>query len=205
MISEKWLNKKLVCTASSWKPLNVYYTPHNSVLFRIHYQTTRRREIGMSLIQHRFKLFVGIFFVSLSILVVWADSQPASANSDDTTEFFEKRIRPILMTNCSPCHNPQAYVAKLDLTTAEGFARGGESGALINTANPEESRLLKIIGYSETLKMPPKGKLRTGEIAALTEWVKMGAPWAKTAALQPQSKWTGSKSTREFTDEEKAF
>ena len=159
----------------------------------------------MSLFQLRFKLFVGIFFVSLSTLAVWVDSQTVSANSDDTTEFFEKRIRPILMTNCSPCHNPQAYVAKLDLTTAEGFARGGESGALINPANPEKSRLLKVISYSETLKMPPKGKLGAGEIAALTEWVKMGAPWAKTAAVQPQSKWTASKSTREFTDEEKAF
>jgi hypothetical protein len=173
--------------------------------FRIHYQTTRGRGIGMSLVQRRFKLFVVIFLISLSILAVWVDSQTVSANSDATTEFFEKRIRPILMTNCSPCHNPQAYIAKLDLTTAEGFARGGESGALINPANPETSRLLQVIGYSETLKMPPKGKLQAGEIAALTEWVKMGAPWAKTAAVQPQSKWTASKSTREFTDEEKAF
>ena len=159
----------------------------------------------MSLVHHRFRLFVGILFVSLSILAVWVDSQSVSANSDDATEFFEKQIRPILMTNCSPCHNPQAYVAKLDLTTAEGFARGGESGALINPANPEQSRLLKVIGYSETLKMPPKGKLPAGEIAALTQWVTMGAPWSKTAAVQPQSKWTASKSTREFTDEEKAF
>ena len=125
----------------------------------------------MSLVQRRFKLFVVIFLVSRSILTAWVDSQPVSANSDDTTEFFEKQIRPILMTNCSPCHNPQAYVAKLDLTTAEGFARGGESGALINPADPEKSRLLKVIGYSETLKMPPKGKLGAGEIAALTEWV----------------------------------
>src|SRR5215211_6009382 len=114
----------------------------------------------MSLVQHRFKLLVSIFLVSLWVSMVWFDSQSVSANADDATEFFEKRIRPILMTNCAPCHNPQAYIAKLDLTTAEGFARGGESGALINTTKPEESRLLKVIGYSETLKMPPKGKLR---------------------------------------------
>ena len=159
----------------------------------------------MSLVHRRFKLFVVIFLVSLSILAIWIDSQTVSANSDDTTEFFEKQIRPILMTNCSPCHNPQAYIANLDLTTAEGFARGGESGALINQANPETSRLLKVISYSETLKMPPKGKLRTSEIAALAEWVKMGAPWAGTPAVQPERKWTASKTTREFTDEEKAF
>src|SRR2546427_5292589 len=125
------------------------YTTSRAIPYvRVHYQT-RRRGIGMSLVQHRFKLLVGILFVSLSILAVWVDSQPVSANSDDTTEFFEKRIRPILMSNCAPCHNPQAYVAKLDLTTAEGLARGGESGALINPANPEKSRLLEVIGYSE--------------------------------------------------------
>ena len=158
----------------------------------------------MSFVRHRVKLFIGIFFVSLSIYV-WVDSQAVSAKSQDAAEFFEKRIRPILTTNCSPCHNPQAYVAKLDLTTADGFARGGESGALINPANHAESRLLKVIGYSETLKMPPKGKLPADDIAALTEWVKMGAPWSKTAAVQAQSTLTASKSTREFTDEEKAF
>jgi hypothetical protein len=157
----------------------------------------------MSLVQHRIKLIVAVFFVSLWVTIGWVDLQAVSANSDD--EFFEKRIRPILATNCAPCHNPQAAIAKLDLTTAEGFARGGESGPLINSANPEESRLLKVIGYSETLKMPPTGKLRADEIAALTEWVKMGAPWAKTAGVEPQSKWSGPKSTREFTAEEKAF
>ena len=53
--------------------------------------------------------------------------------------------------------------------------------------------------------MPPKGKLRDEEIAALTEWVNLGAPWAKTAPVQPPGNSTPAKSTREFTDEEKAF
>ena len=144
-------------------------------------------------------------FISVTMAAVWVGSQPVSAQSSDGVEFFEKRIRPILIANCTPCHNPQAHMAKLDLTTAEGFARGGESGALVNPANPEESRLLKVISYAETLKMPPKGKLRADEIASLTEWVKMGAPWTKTVAVTPSTGWSARKSTREFTEEEKAF
>jgi hypothetical protein len=141
-----------------------------------------------------------IIFVAL--FIPWHGSQRVAA---DDNEFFEKRIRPILVTNCAPCHNPQAYVAKLDLTTAEGFARGGESGPLINANNPAESRLLKAIGYTETLKMPPTGKLKAEEIAALTQWVKMGASWPGRADVKAEAKWTGPKSTREFTEEEKAF
>jgi len=146
---------------------------------------------------HRFKLVVCAFLVSVSVAIAVVDSQPASARSDDGTDFFEKRIRPILITNCAPCHNPQTHVAKLDLTTAEGFATGGESGPLINRAIPEKSRLLEVIGYAESLKMPPKGKLKEDEIAALNEWVKLGAPWAKSAPVQPAANSTPARSTRE--------
>ncbi len=147
----------------------------------------------------------------VALLISWYAIERAAA--DDGAEFFEKRIRPILLTRCASCHNPQAYIAKLDLTSAEGFARGGESGKLINPSDPAESRLLKAIGYSETLKMPPTGKLKAEEIAALTDWVKMGAPWSKGGEVRAEAKtdakteatWSAPKSTREFTAEEQAF
>ena len=127
----------------------------------------------MSHQQRQFKVLAFTLFIGLVAGAIIVGSRPASAHSSvqsDATEFFEKRVRPILTANCTPCHNPQALTAQLDLSTAEGFARGGESGPLINSANLEESRLLKVIGYSETLKMPPKGRLRADEIAALSEW-----------------------------------
>jgi mono/diheme cytochrome c family protein len=130
---------------------------------------------------------------------------PASAQIAEQQEFFEKRIRPILANNCQRCHNAKAKLAGLDLTTAEGFQRGDESGPIINKEKPEESRLLKAISYEGELKMPPTGKLKDHEIAALTEWVKMGAPWP--GAVQPAStaNWPKNSSTREFTDDEKSF
>src|SRR5215470_11582182 len=60
-------------------------------------------------------------------------------------EFFEKRIRPIFSNNCQRCHNSKAKVAGLDLTTADAFQRGGDSGPVVNKEKPEESRLLKVI------------------------------------------------------------
>src|SRR5262249_36686800 len=73
-------------------------------------------------------------------------------------EFFEKQIRPIFANNCQRCHNAKAKVAGLDLTTAEAFQRGGDSGPVVNKEKFEESRLLKVISYAGELKMPPSGK-----------------------------------------------
>ena len=136
-----------------------------------------------------------------------------SSQSADQIEFFEKQVRPIFARNCAGCHNPKAKVAGLDLTTAEGFQHGGEGGSPINLENPEQSRLLKAVSYQEELKMPPAGKLKDEEIAVLTAWVKMGAPWPHVNATVPEGKspkgndpkWTNRTTVREFTEAEKRF
>ena len=96
----------------------------------------------------------------------------------EQTEFFEKKIRPILTANCQQCHNVNKKTAGLDLSTAEGFMHGGRSGtALVNKAEPEASFLLKVISYEGELKMPPTGRMKDEDIATLTAWVKLGAPY----------------------------
>jgi mono/diheme cytochrome c family protein len=120
-------------------------------------------------------------------------------------EFFEKKIRPIFATSCQRCHNSKAKVAGLDLTTAEGFLRGGDSGPVVNKEKPDESRLLKVIAYDSEMKMPPTGKLKNDEIAALTDWVRMGAPWPGAAPVAPSENWPKNSSVRPFTEVEKSF
>ncbi len=160
---------------------------------------------------HRLKFVVVVCFIGAALLYLSPGSESASARSfelideqADQTEFFEKKVRPLLIANCAKCHNPNAKVAELDLTTAEGFARGGESGPLINKEHPEESRLLKVIGYDDKLKMPPSGKMKDADLAVIAEWVKAGAHWPNAKAIVAETK-TAPKSTREFTDEEKKF
>ncbi len=120
-------------------------------------------------------------------------------------EFFEKKIRPILAAKCQKCHSADAQIAGLDLSSAEGFLRGGESGALINKDQPEESRLLKVINYEANPKMPPTGKLKDDEIEAITAWVKMGAPWPAAAVATAVKAWPKNSSVRPFTEDEKKF
>lgn len=156
-------------------------------------------------INNRLKLLVIASFICIAVFhSVSLLNVSSAAQGKDVDEFFEKQVRPVLIANCAKCHNPNAMVAELDLTTAEGFARGGESGPLVNKEHPEESRLLKVIGYGDKLKMPPTGKMKSDDIAVLTEWVKMGAPWPKAKAVASETK-APPKSTREFTEEEKRF
>jgi hypothetical protein len=97
-------------------------------------------------------------------------------------EFFEATIRPILADNCYKCHSIEKNKNKggLTLDTRDGVLKGGDSGAVIKPGDPEGSLLIKAIHYTDPeMSMPPKnggGKLADKNIAALTEWVKMGAP-----------------------------
>lgn len=154
----------------------------------------------------RVKAIFILTLLTVTAVMQFTTSAKMTGQSGDPTEFFEKQIRPIFATSCGKCHNPKAGIGGLDLTTAEGFARGGESGALIDKAKPEESRLLKAISYDGDMKMPPSGKLKDAEIAAIKTWIAMGAPWPageKAAAAAPA--WPKNSSVREFTEKEKTF
>lgn len=69
--------------------------------------------------------------------------EPNPVENTAQQEFFEKKIRPILATSCQRCHNSKAKVAGLDLTTAEGFHRGGDSGLLVNKENRKRAACSK--------------------------------------------------------------
>ena len=135
-------------------------------------------------------------------VLIWIAALPAWSQTPASTEFFEKKIRPILATNCQTCHNIRQKTAGLDLSTAEGFQRGGQSGPVI-MPNPDASRLLKVIAYTESMKMPPTGKLSDEDIADITTWVKSGAAWPGTSAATPAP--STRPQSREFTAAEKAI
>ena len=126
----------------------------------------------------------------------------AYGQTPDQLEYFEKNVRPVLVASCQPCHNAKTKSSGLDLSSAAGFVAGGAGGALMARDQPESSRLLKAVGYEDSLKMPPMGKLKPEQIESLTNWVKMGAPWPgadmTAAVVVPGPK-------KEFTAEQKAF
>jgi Protein of unknown function (DUF1553)/Protein of unknown function (DUF1549)/Planctomycete cytochrome C len=136
-------------------------------------------------------------------VLLWLPAAAVWAQAQDSAEFFEKKIRPVLVNNCQACHNAKLKTAGLDLTSADGFVRGGQSGPIVAAGNPDASRLIKVVTYSESLKMPPAGKLKEEEIADLSVWVKMGAVWPGASAMAPAPPIRPQ--SREFTAAEKSF
>jgi hypothetical protein len=111
---------------------------------------------------------------------------PLSAQTTDV-EFFEAKIRPVLVQRCYSCHNSKMAAPKGDLIldTKEGLLKGGSSGALLVPGKPAESRLLKVLSYSDPLvQMPPSGKLADAVLQDFTQWIAKGAvdPRATAAA-----------------------
>ena len=99
-------------------------------------------------------------------------------------EFFEAKVRPLLAEHCYKCHSVNAAKLKggLRLDSRASILRGGDDGTAIVVNHPEQSRLIEAIGYSNPdLQMPPKAKLTESQIADLTSWVRMGAPWPTEA------------------------
>ena len=109
--------------------------------------------------------------------------QPTSTAKDSmTTEaalFFEAKVRPVLVERCYSCHSEKTQQGGLRLDSREALLKGGVRGAVIVPGEPQHSLLLTSLSYTDKdLKMPPSGKLKASEIAALTAWVKMGAVWS---------------------------
>ncbi len=111
-------------------------------------------------------------------------SPPAA--TPEGVEFFEKRIRPLLVQHCYACHSAKAENLQggLWLDSRAGVLKGGETSAALVPGKPDESLLIKAVRY-EDLEMPPKAKLKDTEIADLVAWVKMGAPDPRTQATPP--------------------
>ena len=110
-------------------------------------------------------------------------SAPLLAQTD--AEFFETKIRPVLVQRCYSCHNSKMAAPKGDLIldTKEGLLKGGSSGPVLTPGNPAESRLLKVMSYTDPLvQMPPSGKLADTVLEDFAHWVARGATDPRAAA-----------------------
>ena len=118
----------------------------------------------------------------LPALALCGGGAPASSQTAEPEELFERKIRPLFDRHCLACHNSELATAGLDLSTAEGFRQGVSGSPLISAESPSQSRLLKAVRYQEAVKMPPAGKLDPPEIADLETWIRLGAPWPEPSA-----------------------
>jgi len=100
-------------------------------------------------------------------------------------EFFEQRIRPVLVAHCYECHSAEAKEVQggLLLDNRAALTQGGNSGTALVPGKPEASRLIVALSYQdENLQMPPAGKLPDEVLADFEQWVRAGAPDPRSGA-----------------------
>ncbi|MBP3960574.1 DUF1553 domain-containing protein [Gemmata sp. G18] len=120
-------------------------------------------------------LFALVSFTRIEPPARAADPDPAAL------EFFEKKIRPVLVEHCAACHSVAAEKNKklkggLFVDSREGMLKGGDSGPAVVPGKPADSLLLKTMKYDGDVQMPPKGKLPAAALKDFEKWIAMGAP-----------------------------
>lgn len=137
------------------------------------------------MLRHYLKLSALIFACCVTFVFVAARHASAQKKDETKEEFFETRVRPVLVTNCYDCHTDAAK-GGLRVDSREALLKGGKRGAAMIIGKPEESLLIKAVNHSdENLKMPKGGKqLKDEQIAVLSQWVKDGAYWPAATVVK---------------------
>ncbi len=83
---------------------------------------------------------------------------PLFLHADDSEgiAFFEKEIRPLLVTHCYECHANGETNGGLSLESRGAILRGGDTGPAAIPNQVDQSLLIEAVRYTrEELKMPP--------------------------------------------------
>ena len=139
-------------------------------------------------------------FLTSALMLCVSSGNPLVAGD---AEFFEKRIRPVLISHCFECHSEDAQESGLRVDSLNGMLTGGERGAAIVPGKPEESLLISAIRHSDTLQMPATRKLPQPLINDLEKWVREGAEWPNAEPIMVAP--TPAAPERMPTDAEKQF
>ena len=109
-------------------------------------------------------------------------------HAESDNDFFESRVRPLLVKHCVKCHGAKKQEGVLRLDSRDGWMRGGDRGTAVVAGQPGKSLLIQAVRYTDPdLQMPPTKKLGANEIADLESWVKRGATDPRREAATPNT------------------
>ncbi len=135
--------------------------------------------------QSLWQFLVGLVLYGASspfLASVSAQPKQSETFSERDIQFFEAKVRPLLVKHCYACHSTDADKAEgnLRVDSRPDLLKGGDSGPAVVVGDPRRSILMRAVLYEDLkLAMPPSdagGKLRPDEIAILEQWIRIGVP-----------------------------
>jgi len=110
--------------------------------------------------------------LALGAAAVAGFAGPAAAEEKTT---YTDHVLPLVEQHCAKCHNPDKKKGDLDLTSYAGALKGGGSGVVVVSGNPDSSKLIKALTHAEEPTMPPnKPPLPEKELAVFKKWIAGG-------------------------------
>jgi mono/diheme cytochrome c family protein len=137
------------------------------------------------------------WMVPLLLLAASTARAQEKGPTPEQVQFFETKVRPVLVTQCVRCHGPEKQRGGLRLDSRAAALQGGDKGPAVVPGKPHESRLVAAVNY-QGLEMPPSKRLAKADVDTLTEWVRQGAPW-------PGGGTTTRRDGFEVSDADRAF
>ncbi|MBT4231877.1 MAG: hypothetical protein HOD78_03165, partial [Flavobacteriaceae bacterium] len=156
--------------------------------------------IGLLLWIHKttthIKYFNGVFLITIVLLSVTGHfggqithgseylklpdfSKTSNQTSLDSLNLYTSIVMPILDNKCVKCHNQNKSKGDLILNSKESILKGGESGSVLVSFDPESSHLYNYpnLPMEDEMHMPPDGnsQLTENEIELLRIWIDKGA------------------------------
>lgn len=113
------------------------------------------------------------WFAIAAVLVLGWGPQ-SSAEETASPAVFDAQVAPLLARRCLGCHNASEKKGGLDLSGEAAARAGGDSGAVIESGEAENSVLWQRIAADE---MPPDDPLPPEEKERLRQWIAAGATW----------------------------
>ena len=109
---------------------------------------------------------------------------------------FQESVRDTLQENCLKCHNARSKKGDFDLSTRKSLIESGHIGS-----SSQDSHLMQLVRHEEEPPMPQKAdKLSDKQIAALAEWIDLGAPYDQPLVANHKED-----DSYRITDEDRAF
>lgn len=114
------------------------------------------------------------------LLVVVLQRSGSAATRDEGLQFFEQKIRPVLVQHCYQCHSSQSVELQggLRLDVRAGWQQGGDSGrAVIVPGDVAASSLLLAMQHERGVSsMPPdQPRLSATVLSDFAQWIRDGA------------------------------
>ncbi|WP_220498132.1 DUF1553 domain-containing protein [Rhodopirellula sp. JC639] len=96
--------------------------------------------------------------------------------AENRVDFFEKKIRPVLVEHCYECHSADSddLGGNLRVDDRPSMLVGGQSGPVLVAGSPDESLIIQALRY-DGVEMPPEAPLPQHVIKDFETWVSLGA------------------------------